>query len=196
MSAVAASRYRADQPPPVVLGMILFIASETVFFGGLFAAYYLLRSDTPLWPPAGAAEIFKPGPFLQAIVASLMLWGSSLPAYAAGVSLRREDFPVKNIVPYACELIANGARLHSVSFQARNTHPIAIVTHTHRRIPLTGFHALHMVVGLILLGGVLVRIAQNAYRGGNHAGPEAALYYWHFVDAVWLAVFATIYLAR
>ncbi len=196
MSAVAASRYRADQPPPIVLGMMLFIASETVFFGGLFAAYYLLRSDTPLWPPAGAAEIFKPGPFLQAIVASLMLWGSSLSAYAAGVSLRREDFP--GMRRWVCVTIAMGCVFLAWKFTEWSRAPFAISSHAYGTIffTLTGFHALHMVVGLILLGGVLVRIAQNAYRGGNHAGPEAALYYWHFVDAVWLAVFTTIYLVR
>jgi cytochrome c oxidase subunit 3 len=176
--------------------MVIFIASETVFFGGLFAAYYLLRSENPVWPPASAAEIFKPGPFLQAIVASVILWSSSLPAHVAGVSLRREDFPAMR--RWVWLTIVMGCVFLLWKFTEWSRAPFAINSHAYGTMffTLTGFHALHLVVGLILLGGVLVRLAQDAYRGGNHAGPEAVLYYCHFVDAVWLGVFTTIYLVR
>ena len=61
---------------------------------------------------------------------------------------------------------------------------------------MTGFHALHVVVGLLLMLLVLGRAAQGAYANGEHAGAEAVGYYWHFVDAVWIGLFATIYLIR
>ena len=55
---------------------------------------------------------------------------------------------------------------------------------------------MRLLVGLILLTAVVARIGQGGYRNGDHSGPEATIYYWHFVDAVWVAVFATIYLIR
>jgi cytochrome c oxidase subunit 3 len=61
---------------------------------------------------------------------------------------------------------------------------------------MTGFHALHVVAGLLLMVVVLGRSAQGAYRNGTLGSLEATAYYWHFVDAVWIALFATIYLVR
>ena len=61
---------------------------------------------------------------------------------------------------------------------------------------LTGFHAMHVVAGLITMLVVLGRAATRAYDAENHAAVEAATYYWHFVDVVWIALFATLFLLR
>jgi heme/copper-type cytochrome/quinol oxidase subunit 3 len=61
---------------------------------------------------------------------------------------------------------------------------------------MTGFHGLHVIAGVLLMLVILGRMVQGAYRDGNIDGPEAVGYYWHFVDAVWIGLYATIFLLR
>jgi cytochrome c oxidase subunit III len=187
---------RPEYPAPVVLGMVLFIASEIIFFGSLFAAYYTLRSVTPIWPPADALGALTPPAALQATAASLVLWGSSVPAHLAMQSMRRQGFAAMR--GWILLTIGMGIVFLGWKFSEWGASPFSVTTHAYGTIffTLTGFHALHLLVGLVLLSGVVARIAQGAYRDGDQSGPEAVAYYWHFVDAVWVGVFATIYLVR
>jgi cytochrome c oxidase subunit 3 len=61
---------------------------------------------------------------------------------------------------------------------------------------MTGFHGLHVLAGVLLMLVVIGRVMQGAYREGNVEDAEAIAYYWHFVDVVWIALFATIFLLR
>ena len=61
---------------------------------------------------------------------------------------------------------------------------------------MTGIHGLHVIAGLVLMLVVLGRLAQGAYRDGDLEGPYAISYYWHFVDIVWIGLFATLFLLR
>jgi len=57
----------------------------------------------------------------------------------------------------------------------------------------TGFHGFHVVIGTLFLFVSLVRVYFNFFTKENHFGLEAAIWYWHFVDVVWLFLFLTIY---
>lgn len=185
---------RVDEPHPLVLGMVIFIASETMFFAGLFAAYYSLRSLTVPWPPRGVT--FTPVEMGAASVATVVLVASSLPAHLSMLSLRRHNFEAMR--RWVLLTIVMGVLFLSWKVHEWSTAVFSLSSHAYGTIffSLTGFHALHMAVGLVLLSAVSVRVSQGAYRGGDHAGPEAAVYYWHFVDAVWIGVFASIYVVR
>jgi cytochrome c oxidase subunit 3 len=61
---------------------------------------------------------------------------------------------------------------------------------------MTGFHAAHVVVGLILLAALLIGAREPAFIGERRAGAEGIMYYWHFVFIVWVGIWATIYLVR
>ena len=61
---------------------------------------------------------------------------------------------------------------------------------------MTGLHGLHVLVGILLMLVLLGRMAQGAYRDETLDGPDAVGYYWHFVDVVWIGLFATIFLLR
>jgi heme/copper-type cytochrome/quinol oxidase subunit 3 len=61
---------------------------------------------------------------------------------------------------------------------------------------MTGFHGLHVIAGVLLMLVILGRMTQGAYRDGTIDGPEAVGYYWHFVDVVWVGLYATIFLLR
>ena len=185
---------RTDEPHPIVLGMVIFISSETMFFAGLFAAYYTLRTLSSPWPPSGVT--FSSVEMSQAVLATGVLVASSLPAHLSMLSLRREHFGAMR--RWVLLTILMGVLFLAWKVREWTAASFSISTHAYGTIffTLTGFHALHMVVGLVLLSAVAVRIAHGAYRRGDHAGPEAAVYYWHFVDAVWIGVFTTIYLVR
>jgi cytochrome c oxidase subunit 3 len=60
---------------------------------------------------------------------------------------------------------------------------------------IVGLHALHVVVGLVVSAVVQLKAALGRYDGGHHRSAEAACLYWHFVDAVWLFVFPSLFLA-
>src|SRR5205823_9143484 len=64
---------RRDAMPPALLGVILFVASECVFFAALFGAYFTVRAQAPIWPPKGIAEGLKPLPLPTIATAILIL---------------------------------------------------------------------------------------------------------------------------
>ncbi len=176
---------------PIRFGTIVFLASELLLFGGLFAAYFTLRSETDRWPPAGVhLETVRP------LVATLLLIVSSFTLAAGLRSIRagrRAGLRGWILVTIVLGLAFLGFQLYdwvhggfSVSSNAYGTMFFA----------MTGLHGLHVVAGILLMVVVLGRMAQGAYRDGKVDGAEAVGYYWHFVDAVWIVLYATIFLLR
>ena len=176
---------------PIRFGTIVFLASELVFFGGLFAAYFTLRSQTSPWPPSGVElDVARPTVATALLVLSSFTFAAGLRGARAGRlgSLRRWI-----VVTIVLALGFLGFQLldwvqagFSVSSHAYGTMVYA----------MTGFHGLHVIAGVLLMLVVLGRMAQGAYRDGNVDGPEAVGYYWHFVDVVWIGLYATIFLLR
>jgi len=176
---------------PIRFGTIVFLASELVFFGGLFAAYFTLRSQTSPWPPSGVElDVARPSLATALLILSSFTFLAGLRGARAGrlASLRRWI-----VVTILLALAFLGLQLldwvqagFSVSSHAYGTMVYA----------MTGFHGLHVIAGVLLMLVVLGRMAQGAYRDGNVDGPEAVGYYWHFVDVVWIGLYATIFLLR
>ena len=176
---------------PIRFGTIVFLASELVFFGGLFAAYFTLRSQTNPWPPSGVElDVARPSVATALLVLSSFTLVAGLRGARAGrlASLRRWA-----VVTIALALAFLGFQLldwvqagFSVSSHAYGTMVYA----------MTGFHGFHVIAGVLLMLVILGRMAQGAYRDGSIDGPEAVGYYWHFVDVVWIGLYATIFLLR
>jgi cytochrome c oxidase subunit 3 len=176
---------------PIRFGTVVFLASELVFFGGLFAAYFTLRSQTNPWPPSGVElDAARPAAATALLVLSSFTFVAGVRGARAGrlASLRRWI-----VVTILLALAFLGFQLldwvhagFSVSSHAYGTMFYA----------MTGFHGLHVIAGVLLMAVVLGRMAQGAYRDGNIDGPEAVGYYWHFVDVVWIGLYATIFLLR
>jgi len=176
---------------PIRFGTIVSLASELVFFGGLFAAYFTLRSQTSPWPPSGVElDVARPSLATALLILSSFTFVAGLRGARAGrlASLRRWI-----VVTILLALAFLGLQLldwvqagFSVSSHAYGTMVYA----------MTGFHGLHVIAGILLMLVVLGRMAQGAYRDGNVDGPEAVGYYWHFVDVVWIGLYATIFLLR
>jgi cytochrome c oxidase subunit III len=176
---------------PIRFGTVVFLASELVFFGGLFAAYFTLRSQTTPWPPSGVElDVARPSLATALLVLSSFTFVVGLRGARAG---RLASLSRWILVTILLALAFLGFQLldwvqagFSVSSHAYGTMVYA----------MTGFHGLHVMAGVLLMLVILGRMAQGAYRDGNVDGPEAVGYYWHFVDAVWIGLYATIFLLR
>ena len=184
-----------------MLGFILFLASEVMFFGGLFAAYFIARADAPMWPPLTHAEQEALGIALELEVV--------LPAIATGilvVSSITMQYAVWQIqkgnqagmlwglfISLALGVIFLAAQLYDYSqlhFRADDTiYGTTFYT-------LTGFHGAHVAGGALFIAVVTVRALGGQFTSENHEAVEAASMYWHFVDVVWIALFTVLYIIK
>jgi cytochrome c oxidase subunit 3 len=189
--APAATGTAPREIAPIRFGAIVFLASELLLFGGLFAAYFTLRSETDPWPPSGVElDVVRPTVATALLLLSSFTFVAGLRAIRAGrrSGLRRWLF-VTMILGLAFLTIQLYDWVHAgfrVSSHAYGTLFFA----------MTGLHGLHVLAGILLMVVLLGRMAQGAYRDGIVDGPEAVGYYWHFVDVVWIGLYATIFLVR
>jgi len=176
---------------PLLFGVILFIASELMFFGGLFASYFFLRSLRSPWPPSGV-ELET----LPSALATLVLLASSGTYQLAIRSARRGSQRAMNAWIVLTFLL--GAAFVAAQAHDWTTLSFAVSSNAYGTLfyGMTGFHGLHVIGGLVLMLVILGRSAQGAYREGEVRGVEAVGYYWHFVDVVWLGLFSTLFLIR
>jgi cytochrome c oxidase subunit 3 len=185
----------------VVLGMLLFLTSEVMFFAGLFAAYFSVRAHAPLWPPINPESV-PPERFQLEILplvgpATVLLILSSFTCQFAVWAIRRGDRVafVRNIgvtfligitflVMQAIDYTALGAEGLTLA-----SGPFGTTYFT-----LTGFHGAHVFGGVVMLGVVLYRGMAGQFSARHHDAVEAASLYWHFVDIVWILLFSLLYL--
>jgi|SRR4029450_5560607 cytochrome c oxidase subunit III len=176
---------------PLLFGVVLFIASELMFFGGLFASYFFLRGVTSPWPPSGVELETLPSAIATAILVA------SSATYQLGVrSARRGNMRAMNA--WIVLTLVLGTAFVTAQAHDWTTLSFSVASHAYGTLfyGMTGFHGLHVIAGLVLMLVILGRSAQGAYRGGEVRGVEAVAYYWHFVDAVWIALFSTLFLIR
>jgi len=174
-----------------VLGMVLFITSEVMFFGGLFSAYLSTRARYPEWPPHGV-EIDR----LIPSVLTVVLVASSVTAHRAVTAARADERR-----PAATALLATIALgvlfLGGQALEyARLGFSLDDSAFTTVFFTLTGFHGLHVAAGIVILALALARVRSGSTPARTEAQVEAGSYYWHFVDAIWLVLFTIVYLIQ
>jgi heme/copper-type cytochrome/quinol oxidase subunit 3 len=184
---------RPRRTPPLVFGMVLFLASEVMLFGSLFAAYFFLLAITPVWPPEGV-ELDMISPSL----ATVILTASSFTLLLGLRALDRGTLGrYRAMVLWTFAL---GAAFLGIKAYELSTAPFGVGSHAYGSLWFTmlTFHALHLSAGMVLLLVMLSRAAPPAAtdRPTGHQTAQAIGYYWHFVDVVWLAIFVTLFIAR
>jgi cytochrome c oxidase subunit 3 len=185
----------------VVLGMLLFITSEVMFFGGLFAAYFNVRANAPVWPPF-MPDTVPPEKFHLEILplvgpATVALILSSLTCQMAVWAIRRGDRTgfLRNIA--ATFLIGiTFLVMQATDYVALGNEGITLSAGTFGTtyFTLTGFHGAHVFGGVIMLGVLLYRGLAGQFSARHHDAVEAVSLYWHFVDVVWILLFSLLYL--
>ncbi len=185
----------------VVLGMLLFLTSEVMFFAGLFAAYFNVRANAPLWPPINPESV-PPEPFHLAILplvgpATVLLILSSFTCQFAVWAIRRNDRTafLRNIgLTFVIGIVFLVMQAIDYVELGREGLSLSSGTYGTTYFTLTGFHGAHVFAGVIMLGVVLYRGMAGQFSGRHHDAVEAASLYWHFVDVVWVLLFSLLYL--
>ena len=201
MAAHGVAHERKEGLSNGMLGFILFAASEVMFFGGLFAAYFIARADLPEWPPEElltpaqvAAGVKLELEIVLPLIATIILIASSFVIQWAVMSIARGNrtgLIWGLFISIALGLIFLAMQMYDYSqlhFGADDT----IFGTTF--FTLTGFHGAHVAGGVIFMGVILMRSLAGQFSAQHHEAVEACSFYWHFVDVVWIALFATLYI--
>lgn len=176
-------------------GMILFIVSEIMFFFAFFWAFFH-SSLAPtieigaIWPPKGI-DVLNPWdiPFLNTVI--LLTSGASVTwAHHAILAGQRAQAIVSLQVTVLLAMFFTALQVMEY-IEAPFTISDGIYGSTFYMA--TGFHGFHVFVGTVFLTVCLVRVMKNHFTMQHHFGFEAAAWYWHFVDVVWLFLFVAIY---
>jgi cytochrome c oxidase subunit III len=178
-----------------LLGMVLFIASEVMFFGGLFGAYFTIRSAATQWPPPDTPHLDT----AYALGLTAILVSSSVTMQFGVWAIRRNE--QRRLVMFLAVTLVLGALF--LAGQANEYRQLIDEGMTLSSgvfgstfFTLTGFHGAHVAGGAAFILIVLLRARSGQFTARYHDTVEMASYYWHFVDVVWLGLVSTIYLLR
>jgi cytochrome c oxidase subunit 3 len=194
LTVSAPARRQGGFPIPLV-GMLLFISSEVMFFGGLFAAYFSARASfAGTWGPPEGAEPLEILPI--ALPITLVLLSSSVTMHWAVQAVRRGNLGGLRLwlgvtLALGILFLAGQAYDYTVLGFGISDGVFGTVFYT-----LTGFHGAHVFGGVVGLSILTARAGQGQFSARNHVAVEAVSYYWHFVDLVWVALFTTLYFLR
>lgn len=176
-------------------GIILFITSEVIFFFSFFWAFFR-RSGAPTvdigsyWPPIGIQPL---NPFSVPLLNTLVLLTSGLTVTWAHHSLVNQDFKRRlwgltlTVVLGFYFTLLQGLEYFEAPFS------ISDRVYGSTFFVITGFHGLHVIIGSVFLTICLFRLNNYHFSSTHHFGLEAAAWYWHFVDVVWLFLFICVY---
>ena len=185
-------------------GMIMFIASEVMFFVAWFWAFFdaslftgeaiqaaRVEATGGTWPPEGIAVV-DPWHFPLYNTIILLLSGTTLTwAHHALIHGDRRGLLQGLTLTVLLGLLFTGVQAYEY-YEAPFAFKNSIYGATF--FMATGFHGFHVIVGTIFLIVCLIRAARGSFTAERHFGLEAAAWYWHFVDVVWLFLFFTIYI--
>lgn len=194
------------RPDPVAVGTIVWLGSEVMFFAGLFAIYFTLRSTSPdLW--AQETQLLNvPYAFVNTIILVLSSATCQMGVFAAE-RFQPYSGEVKGrrrwgMVPWFWLTFALGAifvsgQVWEYAQLVYEGMPITANAYASAFYLTTGFHALHVTGGLV----AFLLVIGRAYAVKNFGRKEmtsaiVVSYYWHFVDVVWIALFAVIYFLK
>jgi cytochrome c oxidase subunit 3 len=187
-------------------GMIIFLLSEAMLFAGIIAAYVVLRvSDPGEWPPAGYPSIqvtsWNPAQWhlmnWVMIINSIILISSSFVYHWAEHSIKHRG--KSGVLPLFLTLVMGTIFLSVQAWEWIHLHHEGLWFNTggiygSAFFITTGFHGLHVLVGLFLILWVLGRqVFTRCYKPGQTASLDNVGLYWHFVDVVWIVVFISFY---
>ena len=185
-------------------GMMMFIASEIMFFVAWFWAYFdaSIYANEAIqysrveklggqWPPKGI-EVFNPW-HLPLLNTMILLTSGTTVTWAHHALLNGDRKGLKQGLLLTVLL---GALFTCVQVYEYGHAAFSFAGHIYGAtfFMATGFHGFHVLIGTIFLGVCLYRASKNEFTQTQHLGFEFAAWYWHFVDVVWLFLFAAIYL--
>lgn len=172
------------------LGMWMFIASEVMFFGGLIATFLKYKLNSPTSELA-LLDVTLVGGNTFLLLSSSFTVVLGLAALRDGKRGGLVRFMLMTVLLGALFLAGQGYEF-STLYGEGVTLTSSLFGSTF--FTLTGFHGLHVLIGILWALVVVVRASRGAYGPENDIGVEVFGLYWHFVDIVWIVLFTVIYL--
>ena len=193
---ISARIHSLNRPNLVSIGTIVWLSSELMFFAGLFAIYFTARAqNVGEWPPP-PTHLDVP----YALVVTIVLVASSFTCQFGVFAAERGD--VFGLRRWYLLTLLMGAFF--VAGQVNEYH--TLVTEHETTISssaygtvfylATGFHGLHVTGGLLAFIYLLIRTRLSKFTPAQATAAIVVSYYWHFVDVVWIGLFAVIYFIR
>lgn len=194
-----------QQHEAATLGMWLFLATEVLFFGGLFAAYMIYR----VWYPETFGAASRTLDIRLGSVNTLVLITSSLTmafavrAAATGKRQQVMGLLAVTMVLGAAFLGIKGVEYYQkfaehhvpgMGFRFEGPAPERATLFFSLYFAMTGLHAAHMIIGLGVLAVMFVMAARRRFSAAWHTPVEMSGLYWHFVDIIWIFLFPLLYL--
>jgi cytochrome c oxidase subunit 3 len=177
------------------LGVILFIVSEIMFFFAFFWAFFHSSfNPSPVlggvWPPAFLTTL---SPWKIPLLNTILLLSSGASVTWAHHAIVLGSKKQAGIALIITIILATVFTLLQAYEYATAPFCISDSVYGSAFYLATGFHGFHVLVGTIFLFVCLLRLYANHFTTQTHLGFEAAAWYWHFVDVVWLFLFITVY---
>jgi cytochrome c oxidase subunit 3 len=176
---------------PLAVGVVVWLASELMFFAGLFATYYTLRAANSVWPPPDVdLNVWRAAIFTAVLISSSATMHLSV--RAADLGHRRDALRWLFVT-----FLLGTAFLVNLGFEWGGN-DFTISSHAYGSIYyiLTGFHGLHLFAGLVLMVVAAALVSGTDSKLPLGSTYTITAYYWHFVDAVWVGVFATVFIVQ
>lgn len=176
-----------------VFGMTIFLASEAMLFAGLMAGYVVLRLSSPAWPPYEGLPAL---PVVLTGINTVFLIASSFTYHAAEVAVKKGK---KGIFWLFVSVLLGSVFVGVQAYEWYHMHHLGLWfnkggAYGASFFVLTGFHGLHVLVGVLMIAWALIRQLGGAYTAESHTYLILAGMYWHFVDIVWLFLYTILYL--
>jgi cytochrome c oxidase subunit III len=189
------------RPSMVSVGTIVWLSSELMFFAALFAMYYTIRSvNVGDWPPVHGDPIGHAPVHLHVVYAltfTTILVLSSVTCQLGVFAAERGDV-YRLRLWFVITFIMGAIFVGGQAFEYFVENEFTISSHPYGSVYYltTGFHGLHVVGGLVAFIMVLARTTIGRFTPEQATSAIVVSYYWHFVDVVWIGLFATIYLLQ
>nr|WIM51607.1 cytochrome c oxidase subunit III [Parabathippus shelfordi] len=179
----------------LMVGMILFIVSEVFFFISFFWAFFHSSLCPTIelgsyWPPCG---VFPFNPFQVPLLNTVILLSSGVTVTWAHQLMLNNNWNkamsslMMTWLLGLYFLMLQGLEYYMASFGISDS------VYGSTFFMATGFHGFHVIVGTLFLFVMWIRLSNKQFNNSHHFGFEAAAWYWHFVDVVWLFLFSVIY---
>ena len=187
-----ATPYTATGIPNGKLAMWLFLASEVMFFTGLIGAYVVLKMSNPDWPGADG-HLHVPTGTINTLI---LICSSTTIVLALAADAKRQRAAVRGWLLATILLGSSFLVVKGFEYAAKFEHHIVPSTNIFWScyFALTGFHALHVIGGIIFNLFILRQTASDTRWADQGHRLELAGLYWHFVDIVWIFLFPMLYL--
>ena len=186
-----------NRPNMVSVGTIAFLAQELMFFAGLFAMYFTSRANG-LANGDWSTQTDHINVLFGGIITVVLIASSFTSQFGVFAAERGDVFGLRKW--FTVTIVLGVIFLGLVAFEwtemvTAGVTPQSSVFGSVVYI-ITGFHMAHVTAGIIAFIVVLLRVAKSKFTPAQATAAMAVSYYWHFVDAIWIGVFITIYIVQ